>query len=159
MDSTIIASIIGAATTLIVTLITISRVRHPANNNEKSESIVGEIRIKNGKKLSTWGGKAFFKYLGSVKDGTKIHFGNSSTAEVTAAQYKELLKEFKGKSINVGAIHGASPEVGTLEHWLQTNVTKTSISTYVAAILKNESHAIRKRDGKIQFNGKPQTNT
>ena len=150
MDSTIIAAIIAGLTDILASVL-------PVYIKHKQQSKIKRLDTKSNAEsgyieIPTWGGKASFKYNGSVAEGTEIRFGKSSKAKVSRAQYSRLMKEFKGKSINVASSFSSTPKEGTLEEWLKKNVTKVSISTYVASILKNEGYAVRNSQGQIDFN-------
>lgn len=150
MEPTIVAAIIGGAAAIAASVIPVYLKRR-SSPGLPPRATTARQSISNTIEIDTWGGKAKFKYEGSVKGGTKMYFGKSSSAEVTSEQYQKLLNEFKGKTVNVASSFTSSPAKGTLEEWLQNNVTKVSISTYVAAILKNESYAVRNKSGQIEF--------
>jgi hypothetical protein len=103
--------------------------------------------------LPTWAGKGHFKYEGSVGKGTHIWFGkNKRPVPVEASQYAKLLDHFKGQEVPVGTSRD-KPQSGSLGKWLQVNVTRTAIASYVAPILVTEGHALRVTDRtKIRFN-------
>lgn len=56
----------------------------------------------------------------------------------------DLLTHFKGMRVPCGTSRD-KPQIGSLGEWLQGNVTKTAIASYVAAILVHEGYA--KKDG------------
>jgi hypothetical protein len=99
--------------------------------------------------LSTWGHITVFTYEGSVRDGTDIEYGQGGSIvgqsghriTVTANQYRDLLKTFKGKKISVGTAREPAPD--TLGGWLITNVGPTAVASYVAPILVHEHYAQR----------------
>lgn len=103
--------------------------------------------------LPTWTGKSHFKYEGSVGKGTQIWFGkNEHPLTVSAAQYTRLLDHFKGQEVAVGTSRD-KPQPGSLGEWLQKNVTRTAIASYLAPILVTERYARRVTDQtKIKFN-------
>ena len=47
--------------------------------------------------LKTWADKSEFTYIGSVKEGTEIKYGNGNTAKVSAEQYAKLIRFFSGE--------------------------------------------------------------
>jgi hypothetical protein len=86
--------------------------------------------------MKTWAGRgADFSYTGSITQGTEITYGiNNNKARVTSQQYSDLIKHFKGKTVEIGTSHDNPPH-GSVGEWLQANVTKTQISSYVGPIL------------------------
>ena len=103
--------------------------------------------------LPTWTGKSHFKYQGSVRQGTQIWFGKSQNLlTVSASQYMRLLDHFKGKEVPVGTSRD-KPQPGSVGEWLQANVSRTAIASYLAPILVTEGYAHRVTDQtKIKFN-------
>ena len=100
--------------------------------------------------LKTLKGKAF-SYAGSVATGTDIHYGEGSKATVSAQQYSDLLTRFSKLEIPLGASRTDSA-TESLGNWLQGNVTRTAIASYVAPILIAEGYAKPgTRDGWIKF--------
>jgi hypothetical protein len=96
--------------------------------------------------LPTWTGKRHFKYEGSVGKGTHIWFGkNVRPVTVSSSQYTKLLDRFKGQEVPVGTSRD-KPQPASLGEWLQENVTRTAISSYVAPILVKEGYALRVTD-------------
>ena len=101
--------------------------------------------------LDTWGGRSEFGYTGDINQGTRITYGSSNQITVTAQQYQAMLEHFRGQTIAVSP-ERTDPEQDSLESWLRSNVTQTSIASYVAPILINEGVAIRSPDNRLQFN-------
>ncbi len=101
------------------------------------------------KKLETWGERSSFRYTGSVKEGTGIFYGSKFKIRITANMYEDLLKKFKGRTVDCGTSR-TSPPLGSLGEWLKENVSKTAIASYVGAILVNEGYA-KKRKSQIEF--------
>lgn len=103
--------------------------------------------------LPTWTGKSHFKYEGSVGKETHIWFGkNKRPVTVSASQYAKLLDHFKGQEVQVGTSRDKT-QSGSLGEWLQINVTRTAIASYVAPILVKEGYAHRVTEQtKIKFN-------
>lgn len=92
--------------------------------------------------LRTFGGRSKFEYAGSVDTGTKILFGTKGVVTITADQYSELRKYFKGRIVSSGTSRSGNEDdsIGT---WLQHHVTRVAIASYVCAILINEKYAER----------------
>lgn len=92
-------------------------------------------------KLKTWAGKSQFDYSGNVATGTSIKYGEKGyTQQITASQYNKLRLRFLGKIIPIGTSRDNAP-IPSIGHWLQENVTKTAIASYVGPILINEGYA------------------
>ncbi|MCR6514436.1 hypothetical protein M4I33_06010 [Clostridium sp. LY3-2] len=102
------------------------------------------------KKLLTWGGKSEFSYIGSIKLGTVIYYGNDNCVSVTKEQYKDMLEEFNGSTVPIGTSRNKASGV-SLGYWLQENITKTAIASYVGKILLYEGYAIKVESGSICF--------
>lgn len=106
---------------------------------------------ENRKTLKTSSRGAPFGYEGSVAKGTIIYYGEKWSAEVTKDQYTEILKVFKGKTVNKGTSHTNPPE-GSFGDWLKTSISLTGLSSYICAILVSEGYAdVEKSD--IRFKG------
>ena len=66
--------------------------------------------------------------------------------------FSELLNFFKGREVNMGTSMDAAP-LGSVGKWLQQNVTRTAIASYVGPILLSEGYAVRGSTvSKIRFN-------
>ncbi len=89
----------------------------------------------------TWAGRSKFSYSGSVANGTEIVYGKGWKAYVSAEQYNDLRRHFKGLTIPVGTSR-TDPPKGSLGEWLQANVSITQLASYVAPILIIEGYAI-----------------
>jgi hypothetical protein len=94
-------------------------------------------------------GKAF-KYEGSIKTGTTIHFGDGRKVVVRSTEWTALLKEFNGRLIRIGASR-TNPPKGSLGEWLIKNVTKQAIASYLAPILIREGFAKQEGIYKLTF--------
>ena len=88
----------------------------------------------------TWAGRSEFKYTGSVETGTEITYGKGFKVRVSAQQYNRLRKNFINDVVSVGTTR-TDPPKGSLGSWLQENVTRTAIASYVAPILIIEGYA------------------
>lgn len=92
------------------------------------------------KTTSTWAGKSSFSYSGSVQQGTEISFGSNQKVYVSAGQYNDLLKTFRGQAVNIGTSR-TDPPAGSVGEWLICNVSKIAIASYVGPILIEEGYA------------------
>jgi hypothetical protein len=108
-------------------------------------------RIFNKKKLNTWDNRSIFHYAGSVKEGTEIFYGSGQHTAVRASVYERMLKHFEGRTVDCGTSR-TNPQLDSLGKWIQENVIKRSLASYVGAILVSEDYA-RKRGSKIEFLG------
>ena len=105
--------------------------------------------VKCMKSLKTWGGRNEFEYDGSIMEGTTIYYGSSFKIPISSEKYSQLLNHFRGKSVNIGTSRTDAP-VGSVGEWLQDNITRTAIASYVGAILIHEGFAI-KNGSTIEF--------
>ena len=102
--------------------------------------------------LATWSGRSEFQCTGSVHQGTKISYGNSFrfSKTITAAQYADLLHHFQGRTVDIGTSRTDPPQ-GSVGKWLQANVTKTAMASYVGPILLSERYAVKVGRSQIKF--------
>ncbi|KAF1084329.1 hypothetical protein SPSYN_02105 [Sporotomaculum syntrophicum] len=75
------------------------------------------------KDLNTWAGRSTFSYAGSVKEGTKIMYGQSRSVYITAEHYENLLKQFSGKEVNIGTSRD-NPARNSVGEWLMKTLPK-----------------------------------
>jgi len=101
-------------------------------------------------KLRTWAGRSEFKYTGSVKEGTEIIFGKGNKVTVTSNHYSALIRHFAGNTVDIGTSRDM-PTVGSLGVWLQNNVTKSAIASYVGPILIEEGYAEKIEGSQIRI--------
>jgi len=100
--------------------------------------------------LPTWAGRSRFSYSGSVAQGTTITFGRGFSLTISPTQYSALLNHFRGQTVDIGTSRDNSPP-GSVGEWLQSNVTKTAIASYVGPILINEGYAEKAGRSRITF--------
>lgn len=110
------------------------------------------IRRNQMPRLRTWSGRSQFSYTGSVARGVQIRYGSNRRAEVSAGQFAALLRVFARRNVDVGTSRTTAPRF-SLGAWLQQNVRRTAIASYVGPILLAERRATRSpRDPhQIQF--------
>jgi hypothetical protein len=101
-------------------------------------------------KLATWADRSSFEYAGSVKAGTTIKYGRGFTIKVSASDYSRLLNFFSGSTVEIGTSRTNPPTDG-LGRWLQANVTKTAIASYVGPILINNGYAVKVGQSQIRI--------
>jgi len=95
------------------------------------------------KSLQTWSGISNFKYEGSVAEGTIIYYGKKpGIIKVSSGQFSQLLHHFKGESVKIGTSRDNTPK-DSVGEWLQENITKTAIASYVGPILVDEGYATK----------------
>lgn len=92
--------------------------------------------------LATWGRRSRFRYEGSVDTGTDITYGQGWKVRVETDQYAALRRHFANRVVPAGTSK-TDPPPGSLGAWLQENVTRTAIASYVAPILVEEGYAER----------------
>jgi hypothetical protein len=104
------------------------------------------------KTLDTWGRRSLFKYSGSVQEGTIIYYGESFKyiIEISKSQYSALINHFKGQTVHAGTSR-TDPPSGSVGKWLQENVTRTAIASYVCPILIDENYGRRVGRTEIRF--------
>lgn len=100
--------------------------------------------------LKTWAERSNFSYAGSVKQGTQITYGRGYSLSLSTTQYAELLDHFLGDTVDIGTSR-TNPPRGSVGEWLQSNVTKTAIASYVGPILIAEGYAKKVGGSKIMF--------
>ncbi len=94
-------------------------------------------KISEPRGINTWDNRSFFDYNGSVKQGTMICYGTGRRTFVSASIYEEMLKHFGGKTVDCGTSR-SYPQVGSLGEWIQENLVKRTLASYVGAILVRE---------------------
>jgi hypothetical protein len=105
------------------------------------------------KPLPTWGGGSEFHYDGSVDSGTDIWYGSKPyRTRVTQEQYHRLVEELRGRTVALGT--SRQPPPGSVGAWLQEQVTRRAIASYVGPIVVHEGYAERVPwdSTKIRFN-------
>ncbi len=109
----------------------------------------GDVAIRT---LPTWAGRSEFRYGGSVKEGVTIKYGNgfSYTQKISAQQFRNLLDYFRERTVNIGTSRTTLPP-GSVGEWLQVNVTKIAMASYVGPILINENYATKVGGPLIRF--------
>ena len=101
--------------------------------------------------FKTWGGKSFFDYAGSVKQGTEITYGRKPYKKfISAIQYVKLLNHFRGRTVDIGTSR-TDPPRNSVGEWLQLNVIGTALASYVGRILIIERYAEKAGGPKIRF--------
>jgi len=118
----------------------------------KLKVVKGRTGGKLMKELDTWAKKSKFAYEGSVKTGTLIRYGKDKKYRINVSKekYAKLLKYFSSNTVDIGTSRDTAP-AGSLGDWLQNNVTKTAIASYVGPILLNEGYAKKIGKSQIQF--------
>ena len=104
-------------------------------------------------KLFTWDDRSEFKYAGSINEGTQIYYGKGfrNKVHVTSDHYSALMQHFSGNTVDIGTSRDIPPK-GSVGEWLQSNVTKTAIASYVGPILIREGYAERIDRSQIKIN-------
>ena len=102
------------------------------------------------KTLQAWGSRSSFRYLGLIESGTRITYGKGYTIFVTPEHYSSLLRHFQGMTVDVGTSR-IDPPAKSVGEWLQANVTKTAIASYLCPILIEEGFAERVGESQIAF--------
>lgn len=102
--------------------------------------------------LATWAGRSQFTYTGSVAEGATVEHGGERRrkVDVSADQFRALLKHFRGRTVPIGTSRVDPPE-GSLGEWLRQHVTKTALASYVGPVLIAEGYAERASRSEIRF--------
>jgi hypothetical protein len=100
--------------------------------------------------LTTWAGRSKFTYTGSVAYGLMITYGKGFSVTISTAEYKALLKQFHGRTVEIGTSR-TNPPCGSVGEWLMNNVTKTGIVSYIGPILINAGYAVKVGKTQIKF--------
>ena len=95
---------------------------------------------------------AEFSYDITARGDVVIRFGKTGRVTISAADYARLLRWFRGRVAAAGTSRDCPP-AGSLGQWLQENVTKAAIASYVASILVHEGHARWEDDHTLRFLG------
>jgi hypothetical protein len=82
--------------------------------------------------------------------GTRIVYGSGFSVTISADQYAALLNHFRGRIVNIGTSRTDRPP-GSVGEWLQDNVTKVAVASYVGPILIEEGYAEKVRDGEPEI--------
>ena len=104
--------------------------------------------------FKTWGGRGeLFTYVGSVKTGTLIAYGNGCKfrATIAAEDYAAMLAKFSGKEVPIGTSIDNPPH-GSVGEWVKANINRSGLMSYIGAILLKEGYASKPRRGWIKFN-------
>jgi len=81
----------------------------------------------------------------------KTWAGKSYHLNISSNQYNALLDHFRGRTVDIGTSRD-KPQRGSVGEWLQVNVTKVAVASYVGAILIHEGLATKAADGtRIRF--------
>ena len=100
--------------------------------------------------LKTRAKAAEFSYERTPDGSIRIEYGKRSEISISATDYERLIKTFSRQSVPLGASRD-NPPTGSVGEWLQHNVTKTAIASYIGAILVYEERAAWVDDFTVQF--------
>lgn len=100
--------------------------------------------------LKTRAKAAEFSYERTADGRIRIEYGNHREISISAKDYDRLVKAFSGQQVSLGASR-TNPPQGSVGEWLQQNVTKTAIASYIGAILVHEKRGIWVDDFTLQF--------
>jgi hypothetical protein len=102
--------------------------------------------------LNTWDDRSQFEYIGSVSKGTIIFYGKdfNNCVRVKKDHYQSLIDHFRGQTVEAGTSK-TNPPRNSVGKWLQENVTKTAIASYVLPILIDEKYAEKVGRTEIRF--------
>jgi hypothetical protein len=103
--------------------------------------------------VDDWCRSSEFEYEGSIKEGTKIFYGNLNKKPINRPifvlkeEYEKLFQTFKDKKepITLGTSQSVPPE-GSVGYWLIQNISDargTQTASYIGSILIHEGYAIK----------------
>jgi hypothetical protein len=81
-----------------------------------------------------------FSYEKAADGDVRIEYGDDGKATVSAVDWRRLILHFRGHSVPLGTSR-TNPPPGSVGEWLQRNVTRTAIASYIGPILVHEGHA------------------
>ncbi len=91
-----------------------------------------------------------FAFDRSPDGAIRITFGHEKDVTISADDYARLVHHFRGQTVALGTSRDDPPE-GSIGKWLQENVTRTAIASYLGPILVQEGHAVWVDDSKLRF--------
>ncbi|MDD0974007.1 hypothetical protein [Pseudomonas fontis] len=99
----------------------------------------------------TWANRSTFDYTGSVLTGTDIRYGRNlqHSQHVSAAEYAALRQHFLDREVAIGTSRTA-PANDSIGAWLQAEVSRTALASYVGPILLLEGFAQRTAPSQIR---------
>src|SRR5205807_8699527 len=106
------------------------------------------------RRMQTWSGRSRFECDGFVGQNLDLYYGSGfkHTLTVSALDVGRLLATFAGKDVPLGT-NRTTPPSGSVGAWLQSNVTKTAIASYLGPILIADGRATRgSASDRIKFN-------
>ncbi len=93
-----------------------------------------------------------FSYERTPDGPIQITFGRGNTVTITADDYLHLINHFRGQVVALGTSRDNPPH-GSVGKWVQENVTRTAIASYLGPILVHEGHAVWVDDSTLRFAG------
>jgi len=91
-----------------------------------------------------------FSYDKGPDGSIRVRFGRNQQVAVAAADLRCLAQEFRGRTVALGTSRD-NPPPGSVVDWLQQNVTKVAIASYIGPILVHEGYAVWVDDSTFQF--------
>ena len=75
-----------------------------------------------------------FSYERTLDNRILIQYGDDRRITIAAEDYRRLIDTFKGRTVPLGTSRD-SPPPHSVGKWLQENVTKTAVASYIGSIL------------------------
>ncbi len=111
----------------------------------------GRMTRKKRIKLKTWADLSSFEYTGSIQTGLEIYYGSKhNKIVVSVSDLQKLLALFRNTEVEIGTSR-TSPPGKSLGAWLQENVNRTAIASYLGSILIAERYAKKVSKTRILF--------
>ena len=102
--------------------------------------------------LKTRARGAQFSYEKTDDGDVHIEYGRDRKATVSAEDWRRLIRHSSGCQAQLGTSRDRPP-AGSVGEWLQQNVTKIAIASYIGPILVHEGHATWVDNSVLQFLG------
>lgn len=93
-----------------------------------------------------------FSYEKTAGGDIRIRYGRGREKTVSSEDLQQLIRHFKGRQVQLGTSRDRPP-VDSVGEWLQQNVMKTAIASYIGPILVHEGYATWVDDSTLQFSG------
>jgi hypothetical protein len=91
-----------------------------------------------------------FGYETTADGSIHIEFGRGNRATLKATDYTRVIDHFQGQTVALGTSRD-NPPPGSVGKWLQENVTRTAIASYLGPILVHEGQAVWVDGSTLQF--------
>jgi hypothetical protein len=84
---------------------------------------------------------AQFSYERTPDGRIRLEYGKKGQITIATEDYERLIEAFRGRTVPLGTSRD-NPPPGSVGEWLQENVKRTAIASYIGPILVYEGHAV-----------------